>query len=514
MLTIKNITIKDLKNHIFIEDFNYSLGNEDKVGIIGEEGNGKSTFLKAIYDPTWIESYMVMSGEIQSDLNTIEYLPQMLPKQWGDFTVCDYLLKQTPQEEIPVERYNELFAYETLCKTLNIPRSLLQSDQTMDTLSGGEKVKIQMMKLAVAPNDLLLLDEPTNDLDIETLEWMEHFIKTSTIPIIFISHDRTLLQRAGNVFIHFEQLNKQTKCKATIFKGNYDDFVIQREQRLGKETQIAHKEKQDYMKKKIKLNDQKNAVHDALNDTVRNPGAAAQLKRKMSNIKSQEKRFDKESYAKVDSVEEGIDIFFEPMRTHSSKIILELNKVCIKVEDKILIKDITLTIKGKDKVIFIGNNGCGKSMLMKYIYQQLNNRLDIKLGYMPQQYVDHMDMKQTPLAYLMEEGDRDDVTLCRELMGRMKFTSEEMLHEIQDLSEGQKAKLYLLKFIKEKCDVLILDEPTRNLSPLSSPVVIQVLQNFEGCIIAVSHDRSYIHQMNAKVYEVKQKIIEFMDEIE
>lgn len=508
MLTIKNLTIKDSKNHVFINNFNYSLGNNDKIGIIGEEGNGKSTFLKAIYHPSWMDSYMVMSGEIQSDIKQMGYLPQQLPQEWENFSVCEYLLKRTPEEEIPFERYNDLRNYEILCKELTIATTLLQSDQRMGTLSGGEKVKLQMMKLVVEPNELLLLDEPTNDLDIATLAWMEQFIQSSTIPIMFISHDRTLLQRAGNVFFHFEQLNKQSKCKASIYRGSYDEYMEQRAQRIGKETQIAQKEKQEYIQKKIRLNDQRNAVHDALNDTVRDPGKAALLKHKMKNIKSQEKRFEEEGYAKVDSVEEAIDLYFEEVKTHANKIILELMHDRVQVEERILLHDVNLVVKGKDKILFIGNNGCGKSMLMKKIYQQLFHREDITLGYMPQNYQDHMDMDSTPVQYLMEEGDREDITRCRELLGRMKFTSQEMLHQIQELSEGQKAKLYMLRFIKMGCDVLLLDEPTRNLSPLSSPIIIQMLQAYQGCIIAVSHDRSFISQMHATVFEIKQQTLQ------
>ena len=505
MLTIKNLTIKDLKNHMFIENFNYSLGKEDKVGIIGEEGNGKSTFLKAIYNPFWIDSYMVMSGEIQSDIKQIGYLPQQLPKEWENFTVCEFLLKHTPEEEIPFERYNDLMKYEALCKELFIPHALLQGDQCMKTLSGGEKVKLQMMKLIIEPNEILLLDEPTNDLDIETLEWMENYINTVQIPVLFISHDRTLLHRCANTILHFEQLNKQTACQYTIYKGNYDDYVSQRNIKIKKDTQVAQKEKQEYMKHKIKLNDQRNAVHDALNDTVRNPGKAAILARKMKNIKANEKRFEKEGYAKVDSREDAIDIYFEAVEAHEQKRILLFENKQICIGDTLLIEHISLLIKGNEHVVFIGNNGCGKSVLMKEIYHELKEREDIKLGYMPQNYSEQMNLLMTPVEFLIQKGDREDITRCRELLGRMKFTSQEMLSSIQELSEGQKAKLYIVKFIKQSCNVLLLDEPTRNLSPLSSPVIISILQQFQGCIIAVSHDRSFIDEVGDHIYEIKDK---------
>ncbi|MGX8833569.1 ATP-binding cassette domain-containing protein [Amedibacillus sp. YH-ame6] len=508
MLTFKNITLKDLKNHIFIENFNYSLGNQDKVGIIGEEGNGKSTFLKAIYDKAWIEDYMVMSGDIKSDFKHIGYLPQQLPQAWMNCTVFEYLLKNKPEEDIPYERYNDLKELEILCKDLKLNVSVLQNEQIMNSLSGGEKVKVQMMKLLASHVDLLLLDEPTNDLDIHTLEWMENFIRESNLPIMFISHDSTLLNNAANVILHFEQVNKQSKCRYTVYRGTYNEYVSQRHSKLTKDIQVAHKEKQEYTKRKIKLNDQMNAVHDALNDTVRNPGVAASLKSKMSNIKSQEKRFEKESYSKVDSTEEAIQIFFEDVNAISSKIILELQMDTLMIEERVLIRDIDILVKGKDKVVFIGDNGCGKSILMKDMHNRLKQRSDICLGYMPQNYADLMDMSKTPIEFLMTSGDKEDITRCRDLLGSMKFTSEEMLHPIKNTSEGQKAKLYILRFIKEKCNVLLLDEPTRNLSPLSAPVIIDVLKKYQGCIISVSHDRTFIEEVFETRYYIENQEIQ------
>lgn len=505
MLTIKNVTIKDLKNHIFIENFNYSLGNQDKVAIIGEEGNGKSTFLKAVYDPKWIEDYMVMSGEIMKDFQHIGYLPQQLPDVWRTSSICEFLLKKDPDEEIPFERYNDLQVFETQGQKLHIQPSLLQSEQSMGTLSGGEKVKLQMLKLMVEPMDLLLLDEPTNDLDIHTLEWMETFLNECRIPVIFISHDITLLSTTANVIIHFEQLNHQTKCRSTVYKGNYKEYVQQRSSRRDKDIQLASKEKQEYIKKKIRLNDQRNALHDALNDTVRNPGLAAQLKRKMRNIKAQEHRFEREGYSHVDSIEEAIDIHFEECDAHESKRILELHMDALCIGERKLIEDVDLLIKGKDKIVITGDNGSGKSVLMKEIYRHLKNCSDIILGYMPQNYKEQMDMSITPIAFLMERGDASDITRCRQLLGVMKFTAEEMEHVISDISEGQKAKLFLLNFIKRRCNVLLLDEPTRNLSPLSSPAIIHMLEEFNGCMIAVSHDRCFIAQKDVQEITLRER---------
>lgn len=264
------------------------------------------------------------------------------------------------------------------------------------------------------------------------------------------------------------------------------------------------------MKKKIQLNNQRNAVHDALNDTVRNPKAAASLKRKMTKIKALERRYEKQSPMSIDSIEDAIQVQFDSIEAHEQKVILDLSLKELIVDGRSLLNDVTLHVKGKEKVILTGENGSGKSMLMKHIYTQLKDRSDITLGYMPQNYADYMDFKMTPISFLLEEGDSFDVTRSRELLGAMKFTTEEMSHSIQEISEGQKAKLYLLKFIKQRCNVLLLDEPTRNLSPLSSPAIIRLLRDFEGCLMVVSHDRSLLEQLCARrVKLVKHHLEEY-----
>lgn len=502
MLLIKKLTIQDLKNHSMIEDFNYSLGNDDKVGIIGEEGNGKSTLLKAIKNQKSIEHYTVISGTIDTDFKHIAYFEQQIDAAWNESLIFEYLLKQTVDDSIEAEQYNELLAYEKLCQKLFLAGDFIQRDQSIQTLSGGEKVKLQLLKLMHQPMDLLLLDEPTNDLDIETLEWLEQFLKGLSIPVMFISHDETLLERVATTILHLEQLNKKTKCKATVFKGNYREYRSQRSSGLAKEQQLAQKEKQEYIKKKIKLNDQRNAVHDALNDTVRNPGLAAKLKRKMGNIKAQERRFETEGYAHVDSVEEAIAIYFEKTTLPAQKIIVSYEQEELRIQDTLLVRDINLHVYGRDKVVITGRNGCGKSILLKAIYQQLSQRNDIRLCYMPQNYAELFAPSDTPITFLLTKGDQQDVTIARELLGRMKFTRDEMEHSVFALSEGQKAKLYLIRAIKVRCNVLLLDEPTRNLSPLTGPVIRDILQAFDGCILAVSHDRCLIDEVFTKRYEI------------
>lgn len=510
MLILKHITIKDLKNHILIEDLNYSLGNYDKVGIIGEEGNGKSTLLKAIYNKKLIEDYAVISGTIDTDYTMIGYFEQQLSDEWKDAVLFDYLLKTHVEDEIEWDQYNELQGIEQLCAQLGLKPEILYSDQTIGTLSGGEKVKLQLLKILMKKPELLLLDEPTNDLDISTLQWLENFLSRLTIPVIFISHDETLLNRCANVILHLEQRNKKTKCVHTIYKGSYEDYKKQRMTGLEKERQVAAFEKREYIKKKEKLNDFMNAVHDAQNDTVRSPFYAAALKTKMKNLKAQERRLESNSYSHVDSVEEAIDVFFENEGYSERKCVMDLSIEQISIQETCLLKDIHITLNGKDKKVIVGDNGCGKSLLMKEIYERIKQQ-DKKVGYMPQTYADAFDEQDTPIRFLLEKNDQENITRSRKLLGRMKFTREEMEQPVQSLSEGQKAKLYLLRFIKCGYPILLLDEPTRNLSPLSSATIRRILKEYKGSILAVSHDRLFIKEVFDCVLQVKHQHIEEID---
>ena len=504
MLILKHLTIRDSKHHTLINDLNYSLGNDDKVGIIGEEGNGKSTLLKAVYNRNLIEDYAAVSGEIDTDYKEIGYFEQQLSRQWEDAFLFDYLLKEKSEDEIQPERYNDLQGCETLCAQLGLKNEFLYGEQRIGTLSGGEKVKLQLLKLMLRKPKLLLLDEPTNDLDIQTLQWLEDFLKNLRIPVLFISHDEILLSRCATVILHLEQLNKKTQCRHTIFHGNYEEYVKQRCSRLKKEAQEAFAQKREYRRKKEKLNDFMNAVHDAQNDTVRSPFYAAALKTKMRNLKAQDRRLEKEGYAHVDSVEEAIDVFVQCEGFPKSRRILDFHLEQLKTDVSTLLQDIHITLYGRQKTVIAGENGCGKSLLMKEIHKVLKSHTDIRLGYMPQNYAEAFSVKDTPVTFLLEACDRDDITRARELLGRMKFTREEMEHSVYQLSEGQKAKLYLLRFIKQGCNVLLLDEPTRNLSPLTSPVIRRILKDFPGCILAVSHDRLFIQEVFDSVLYIAQ----------
>ncbi|MFA5602891.1 MAG: ATP-binding cassette domain-containing protein [Bacilli bacterium] len=496
MIEIKNLTITMLENNrTLLENFNFVLNNGDKVAIIGEEGNGKSTLLKTIYDKRVVEGYCSISGNINKKGIVIGYFDQFLNPGWNDQYVYEYFLKDNPEDEIDYEKYNDLAEVKNKLSLLKIDPKKIEEEQKIGTLSGGEKVKIQLAKLLMKNPGVLLLDEPTNDLDIETLEWLETFINSAEIPIIFISHDETLLERTANTIIHLEQLKKKNESKYTTEKIGYSDYVEKRLGALQKQEQIAQNEKRYFKREMQTLKEIKNKVQKKNPDRIN----------RMNSIIAQEKKLGNTDLTESPDVEEAIKFNFnENIAIPNGKIILDYKKDSLKIGDKEILRDISLIIKGPEKVVIIGKNGVGKSTLFKDFYNILKDRDDITLGYMPQNYGDFLDAKMNASTYLNESGTKEEETRVRMYMGSMKFTGDEMLTAIENLSGGQKAKLLLLKMILTNSNVLLLDEPTRNLSPLSNPVVRGILKNYGGTIISVSHDRKFINEVCDIVYELNE----------
>ena len=183
-----------------------------------------------------------------------------------------------------------------------------------------------------------------------------------------------------------------------------------------------------------------------------------------------------------------------------TKVVLKLDIDELKIKEKVLARNVKLEVIGNEHLCIIGKNGVGKSTLMKKIYKELKQREDIKLGYMPQTYDDVLDGDMLVLEFIAPSGNIEDVTKARTMLGNMKFTSDEMTGKIKNLSNGTKAKLLLMKLVLEKCNVLLLDEPTRNVSPLSNPMIRKVLKEYQGAIISISHDRKYMEEVVDTLY--------------
>ena len=250
---------------------------------------------------------------------------------------------------------------------------------------------------------------------------------------------------------------------------------------------------------------------DQNNITRQNPHGGQLLKKKMHAVKAMERRYlrEAEDRTEIPETEDAIFIRF-PKDTSipNGKTVLaySLDKLCI--GERVLSQQIALSVKGPKKVCITGANGIGKTTLLRKIAESMQERTDLHVAYMPQNYEEKMDGSKTPAEFLQKKGDKEEISRIRTYLGSMKYTADEMDHSISQLSGGQKAKLFFLKMSLDGSNVLLLDEPTRNFSPLSGPVIRRLLADFKGAVISVSHDRKYMDEVCDTIYELTENGLE------
>jgi ATPase subunit of ABC transporter with duplicated ATPase domains len=249
---------------------------------------------------------------------------------------------------------------------------------------------------------------------------------------------------------------------------------------------------------------QQKVDHDLNSVSRQDPHSGRLLKKKMHAVKSLGRRFEREreNMTEMPEQEEAIGFSFSQNCSvpYGKKVIdFHLDELRTPA-GRLLAENISLEVYGPAHICITGANGCGKTTLLKRMAEELLARDDIKAAWMPQNYEDLLDLDLTPVEFLAPSGDRESVTKARQYLGAMRYTTDEMEHSVRDLSGGQKAKILLLKMNLDEADVLLLDEPTRNFSPLSAPVIRQMIREFGGCVISVSHDRMFIQETAEKVY--------------
>ena len=501
MLQVKHLTITHTKDlRVLIQDFSFVLHPGDKAVVIGEEGNGKSTLLKWLYDPGLIDGYCEWSGEVAGDPGPMGYLAQDLAEAEKAMSVYDFCAASPAFFDLTPKELDRI------ARQLRFPAEELYAERPVGTLSGGEQIKLQLARLLFARPSVLLLDEPSSDVDLETLRWMEGFLNSFEGICLYISHDETLIENTANMVLHVEHPREGKPPRCTAHRLGYRDYVQRRDAGISFQTQQARKEKEEYDKKMERYRRIQQSVEYAQRTITRqNPSGGRLLKKKMHTVLSMGRRFEREAedMTKLPEVEMAMFLSFpEDVRLPAGKTVLDLALPELRAGERLLSQNIRLRVYGGEKVGIIGPNGTGKTTLLRLIAAELLQRRDLRAAYMSQDYAETLPLDRTPIQYLAPGGDTASETRARTYLGSLRYARQEMVHPIAELSGGQKAKLLLTRMALDGVNVLLLDEPTRNFSPISGPRVRQALADYQGTIISVSHDRKYLAEVCTKLYRL------------
>ncbi|EKB02400.1 hypothetical protein HMPREF9711_03185 [Myroides odoratimimus CCUG 3837] len=526
MLNIHNLSVSFSGEYLF-ENVTFRIGAGDRVGLVGKNGAGKSTMLK------------LLSGDLEPDTGSMAVEKDLrigFLRQDIDFipgrTVLDEAYQafvEIKKVEADLEKVNielnertdyESESYSELIEKLsdlthrfeiiggynyvgNTERILLGlgfkredfNNQT-DTFSGGWRMRIELAKLLLQDNDLLLLDEPTNHLDIESIIWLEQFLKSYAGAVVIISHDKMFLDNVTNRTIEI------SLGKIYDFNKPYSQYLVLREEL--REMQLASQKNQA---KKIEETEK-------LIEKFRYKATKASMAQSLI------KKLDKVERIEVDEDDNAVMNISFPVSIDPGKVVLEIDKVTKRYGDKVIFKDIDLLVERGVKVAFVGQNGQGKSTLIKAIMEEFEYEGTIKLGhnvqlgYFAQNQADYLDGEKTVLDTMLDAATDGNRVKVRDMLGSFLFRGDDVEKKVKVLSGGERNRLALCKMLLLPINVLLMDEPTNHLDIKSKNVLKKALENFKGTLLLVSHDRDFLQGLTQLVYEFKdQKIKQYLGDI-
>jgi ATP-binding cassette subfamily F protein 3 len=526
MLNAHQITVSFGGETLF-DGISFRLGKGDRVGLIGKNGAGKSTLLRLMS-----QENTPTSGTFAFEKNCkIGYLPQDLDFEHGrtvleeaylafeeiksieqrqeaihqfmettqDFESQSYFDQLDELNELNT-RYEMIGGYHYQAQTekilLGLGFSMRDLNAPTDTFSGGWRMRIELAKLLLRDNDILLLDEPTNHLDIESIIWLEQFLKKFKGALVLVSHDRMFLDQVTNRTIEIVQQ------RIFDFKKSYSKYMIFREE-LRAQQLAAQKNQEKEIQQTEKLIERFRAKAS-----------------KASMAQSLIKKLDKIDRIEIDP-EENKRIKFEFAISHQpGKIILQTHNVSKAYEDKQVLSDVNLEIERGEKIAFVGQNGQGKSTLAKIIVSEIQYQGEVKLGhnvqlgYFAQNQSTYLNGDQTVLESAEDSATPENRTKVRDLLGAFLFPGEAVDKKVKVLSGGERNRLALCKLLLQPFNVLIMDEPTNHLDIASKNVLKEALLKFKGTLILVSHDRDFVQGLCEKVISFRnQEVKPFLGDI-
>ncbi len=524
LLSLNNIN-KYYNGNQILKNINLTIEDNDKTGLVGINGCGKSTLLRLITqeedydrlnnidssfsiakdktigilkqnsglenDRTIQEEMRMTFSNLLDIANRLRELEKIMSEHHCDEEQYNAISKEYAEKSAYFEA-REGYIIDVKIKTIlnGMGFSDLSLDRKINTLSGGEKTRLALAKLLLESPDLLILDEPTNHLDFKTLQWLEDYLKTYKGALLIVSHDRYFLDRLCTKICEIE------RGELRSFKGNYSAFTVQKKM-------LVERQMKEYEQQQIQISE--------LNDYIQRNKVRAST----SNMaKSREKQLDKIELIQKPLMYNKTSAIHLEYKITPPKDILKVEGLEIAVGEgeqrKTLVNSLDMEVKRGEKLALIGSNGIGKSTILKFIQNKLpisKGKIEwarnVKISFFEQENT-HLNFNNTVIDELHKRFPRETEQKMRDLLGRVLFSGENVFKPVGVISGGERAKLCFAIMMYEHGNVLILDEPTNHLDLATKEVLEQALEEFDGTIIFVSHDRYLLNKISTRILEITQ----------
>lgn len=476
ILSIEKIN-KTYGDKVIFKDVSFGLDDSDKVGVVGINGTGKSTLLNLILDKAYVDDgKIILSNNLR-----IEHLPQKIEFD-SKYNLLENVLYSNSYKKV-------MWEYEGEAKSLLHKTGLDDYTMAVDKMSGGELKKAAIAKIMIQPSDLLVLDEPTNHLDSDTITNLEKYLQDYKGAIIMVTHDRYFLDKVCTKILEIDKGN------AYVYEGNYEKYVelkMQREQML---ISTEQKNMNIYRKELAWMR----------------RGARARSTKQKAHIQRFEALRDREKIV----VDSQVEMNF--VNSRLGKKIIEMENVCKSFDQRNIINDFTYTFLKDDRIGIVGNNGVGKSTLLKLIVGDLQSdsgRIDIgstvNIGYFSQMS-EELSGNQRVIDYIKDVAEYvetpDGKISATKMLEKFLFTSELIYSPVCKLSGGEQRRLHLLRVLMGQPNVLILDEPSNDLDIKTLAILEDYLDSFPGVVIVVSHDRYFMDRVVKRLFAFENGVI-------
>jgi len=526
MLSVQNVSVSFGGEYLF-KDISFRLGPGNRVGLVGKNGAGKSTLLHLIARDTPVsegsisQEKTVQLGFLKQDID-FDYGRTVLEEAYQAFTEIKALEQQmedinlglTTRTDYESDSYNELivqlnevteryeiiggYNYQGTTERILQGLGFSSSDfnKQTDTFSGGWRMRIELAKLLLQPNDILLLDEPTNHLDIESIIWLEEFLKKYRGAVVLVSHDKMFLDQVTNRTIEI--------VGGRIYDYNkpYSKYMILREEILTQQ-RAAQKNQEKQIEQTEKLIERFKAKAS-----------------KATMAQSLMKKLDKIDRIELDVEDNRAMKLSFPVFKQPGKMIIEAEGIKKVYGEKMVLQGVDFEIARGTKTAFVGQNGQGKSTLAKIIVNEIDYEgscslgYNVMVGYFAQNQAEYLDGDLTLLETMQNAATDLNRSRVRDILGSFLFRGDDVEKRVKVLSGGERNRLALAKLLLMPFNVLIMDEPTNHLDIDSKNVLKEALRKFEGTLILISHDRDFLQGLSDRVLEFKNhKLKEYLGDI-